>query len=177
MVINLLPWRRACYKKRRRQILQILAAIIVCNVVLAAHVVQVHIEQRQQGQLRMTDLQQALRNAEIERHSRQHSYEMQLAKTHVLQDIVMRWQQNADWQTLMLEWGSLGKSIYVRQIVWADNRLQLFGEADDAGAIRTIKNLLPAQQQNPQIELAPSGKYQFMMSTEHESLSPVRGDS
>ncbi|MDP3517954.1 MAG: hypothetical protein Q8S94_12380 [Pseudohongiella sp.] len=177
MVINLLPWRQALYKKRRRQTLQILVCIFVCQLVVAILLVSAHNARDEQAQQRLAAIQREVIKAEFDRQFLQQQYEVEFAKTAVLQETLTRWQQNADWQNVMRELGSLGTTVYVRQVAWTDNRLQLFGETNDAAAIRDLKNIFAAQQQNRQIELAPNGKYQFVISKEPEDPSVERGDS
>ncbi len=177
MVINLLPWRQSLYKKRKRQILQILVCIFVCQLGVGILLVRAHNARDQYAQQRLAAIQSEVINAEFDRQFLQQQYEVQFAKTAVLQETLTRWQQNADWQKMMRDLGSLGTTVHVRQVAWTDNRLQFFGEANDAAAIRDLKNTFAAQQQNRQIELAANGKYQFVISTEPEDISRGRGDS
>lgn len=165
MVINLLPWRQSRYKRRQRQIVQLLMAITVCHLVIGLYIVLTHLERSQLLLQQSTRVQQQLQRAAHDQQSLRQSYDLQLAKVQGSQAMLTRWQKNADLQALLYQWGSLGKSIDVRQVIWDDKGLQLVGEADDAGVIRVVKKLLAAQAQNQQIELSSGGKYQFVMSS------------
>ncbi|TFH75160.1 hypothetical protein E3V39_03250 [Gammaproteobacteria bacterium LSUCC0112] len=165
MVINLLPWRQSRYKKRQRLIVQLLMAITVCHLVIGLYIVLTHLERTQLLLQHSTRVQQLLHRAAHDQQSLRQSYELQLAKVQSSQVMLTRWQKNADLQAMLFKWGSLGKSIDVRQVIWDDKGLQLFGEADDAGVIRVLKKMLAAQAQNQQIELSSGGKFQFLMST------------
>lgn len=176
-MINLLPWRLSRYKRRQHQIVQLLMAITVCHLVIGVYIVLAHLERHQLLQQQSTRVQQQLHSVAQDQQSLRQSYERQMAKVQASQAMLMRWQQNADLQALLFKWGSLGKSIDVRQVIWADNGLQFFGETEDAVAIRAVKNLFAAQAPSQQIELSSDGKYQFVMSSEPAELVFVGGDS
>ncbi|MDP3518381.1 MAG: hypothetical protein Q8S94_14545, partial [Pseudohongiella sp.] len=66
MVINLLPWRQALYKKRRRQTLQILVSIFVCQLVVAILLVSAHNARDEQAQQRLAAIQREVIKAEFD---------------------------------------------------------------------------------------------------------------
>jgi hypothetical protein len=99
---------------------------------------------------------------------------VQLTKNQRLLALQANWQQNAAWQAQMLEWAHMEKNVTISEVHWSAEQLRVSGEADDAAAIRHIKGLIPAQQQNRQIELLPSGKFRFAISRQAESLPDPR---
>jgi Tfp pilus assembly protein PilN len=171
MVFDLLPWRQTLYQKRAGQILRAMLVILLLSCIATAVLLQVFFAERRVAQQRMADIQQQLLIAAAMQQSVQESYQVRLTKTRRLHEHQTRWQQNADWQAHMLEWARLDKTVTISEVHWAAQQLRVLGEADDAAAIRHSKGLMPAQQQNRQIELLPSGKFKFAIATQSESLS------
>lgn len=168
MLLNLLPWRQALYRKRLRQIIQMLAAMVLLSTIVVAVLIQVSVAAQRIAQQRLTDVQQQLLNAVGSQQLTQKSYQAQLAKMQVLLAHQARWQQNADWQKRMREWDRLVNTITINDVHWEASQLRVSGEVPDAGAVRNFEELIPAQQQIRQIELLPSGKYRFAISSRAE---------
>ena len=174
MVLDLLPWRQTLYRKRSGQVMQALAVIALSSAIAIAVVLQMFFAERRAALQHRADIQQQLFIEAAEQQSIQQSYEEQLTKNQRLFARQAHWQQNADWQAHMLEWARLGKTLTISEVHGSAQQLRVSGEADDAAAIRQLKGLITAQQQNRQIELLPSGKFRFVISRQTESLSATR---
>jgi len=174
MVLDLLPWRHTLYRKRICLVMRALAVIALSSAIAGAVLLQMFFAERRWAQQRMAELQQQLVIAAAMQQSIQQSYQAQLTKNQRLLALQTQWQQNADWQAQMLEWAHLNKAVTISEVHWSAQHLLVSGEADDAAAIRHIKALIPAQQQNRQIELLPSGKFKFAISRQTEFVSDPR---
>jgi Tfp pilus assembly protein PilN len=169
MSMNLLPWRQTLYSQRLRRTLQALAVILALTALAVILTLKEFFTEHRLAEQRITLLQQQLSSAAARQQFMQQAYETRLTINQRLQARHTYWQQNADWQARMQEWGRLDNAVRISKVQWNGQQLQLSGESDDASTLRHLKHQALAQQEDHQIELATNGKYQFVISKQLSS--------
>lgn len=162
-VINLLPWREALYRKRRRNFALALLSLTTAGSAWAAISHHANVQNRMGYDSHVTHLQTALSHLELDNVLLQHSLHELAEHNEQLQSRIIQWQQQRQWQQLMSEWQLLAEGAQISDITWQGNELLLSGFSDAADPLRRLIDGSP-QWQLEEIELNAQTRFRFVVS-------------
>lgn len=162
-VMNLLPWREALYKRRRRKFNTALVGILaVCLVCSAAHY-------RKQARYRLDydkkviTLQRTLLRLQQEHELLQKTEADMLDFMRNVAVLQLKWNRQREWQQQLVQWQWLSQDTHISNVSWQGNELLLSGRSDALYSLRQLMQQSPHWQLE-QIELDAQSGFRFVLS-------------